>query len=292
MAFEKGLNSVFIAPEVQDAKRTSQVGPASDVWSLGVILYLLHSGGNRRLGAESLNFKEDCWSFCPIHLLNLVQSCLHETPAERPTVLSLLNSVFIRERDLAKDLLGTFQWSSSGVLEQYHLSALLDTLVCRQVEFYRAEADRLISARRAIEQSKQDTPPKGAKSHSQAEGDSASAEFKREFGEFQSEMFMQIHSRSQKQSQFNSEARKWQQEEWLDQVDDQLNQFTQHQGRQIERSLLLGVLKLNKSLINDKKRGDLKDVVTFYTNFIHEVSQAENLFVGVEEIKAIFANLG
>ena len=105
-------------------------------------------------------------------------------------------------------------------------------------------------------------------------------------------MFMQIHSRSQKQSQFNSEARKWQQEEWLDQVDDQLNQFTQHQGRQIERSLLLGVLKLNKSLINDKKRGDLKDVVTFYTNFIHEVSQAENLFVGVEEIKAIFANLG
>ena len=161
---------------------------------------MLHSGGNRRLGAESLNFKEDCWSFCQIHLLNLVQSCLHETPSERPTVHSLLNSVFIRERDLSKDLLGTFQWSSSGVLEQYHLSSLLDTLVCRQIEFYRAETDRLISARRAIEQSKQDTPPKGAKSDSQAEGDSASTEFKREFGEFQSEMFIQIHSRSQKQS--------------------------------------------------------------------------------------------
>jgi hypothetical protein len=45
-------------------------------------------------------------------------------------------------------------------------------------------------------------------------------------------------------------------------------------------------------LVIDKKRGDLKDVVTFYNNFIHEVSQAETLSVGVDEIKAIFAKLG
>ena len=82
-----GINRLFCAPEVQ-ANRENCTKKA-DVWSLGVILYFLVTGGSEnRLKSTNkkpqiYNFKEPAWKNMHKDVIEFVENCIHIDSAKR-----------------------------------------------------------------------------------------------------------------------------------------------------------------------------------------------------------------
>ena len=73
-----GVNLLFLAPEYFGGDRMDW---SADIWSLGVILYLLITGGvnSKRRGSfnEPRDFREIVWHSLDRDLVNFVKSMVH-----------------------------------------------------------------------------------------------------------------------------------------------------------------------------------------------------------------------
>ena len=57
-SYISGVDRIFLAPEISQYKMT----PKSDVWSIGVLIYLLITGGvTDKRHEEFFNFQEPIW---------------------------------------------------------------------------------------------------------------------------------------------------------------------------------------------------------------------------------------
>lgn len=74
-----GIDRIFLAPEVITTTQTSTNNPRSDTWSLGIILYLLITGGLSDNGSDKIIF--DLGEFegaLSDKLRNFVENCLDD----------------------------------------------------------------------------------------------------------------------------------------------------------------------------------------------------------------------
>jgi serine/threonine protein kinase len=69
----------YMAPEQRDVDRFGELGPAADVWGLGVTLYESIAGPRPGRGARPFDRR------VPAPLASAVLSCLEPRPADRPT---------------------------------------------------------------------------------------------------------------------------------------------------------------------------------------------------------------
>ena len=87
-----GVDRLFLAPELS----MNNMGPKCDVWSIGVILYLLVTGGVKEKRAEEFfDFKEAIWFNVSEELSELVRMAVIVQPAQRATIDVMLFSEFI-----------------------------------------------------------------------------------------------------------------------------------------------------------------------------------------------------
>jgi serine/threonine protein kinase len=111
----------YMAPEQCDPERFAEIGPASDVWGLGVTLYEAMSrslpfpapvtptssgdGKYPQLGSDPLPLSNDV----PPDLADAVLSCLERRPADRPTAQELARTIEPWVASLPKPRLGLFR---------------------------------------------------------------------------------------------------------------------------------------------------------------------------------------
>ncbi|CAI2367388.1 unnamed protein product [Moneuplotes crassus] len=95
----------YVAPEVFD---NNGYGSECDIWSLGVIMYILLSGylpfhgSNLAEICESIiekepNFDRDCWKNISNEAIDLIKSCLQKDPKSRVTASEALDSKWFSE---------------------------------------------------------------------------------------------------------------------------------------------------------------------------------------------------
>ena len=95
-----GVDRLFIAPELYKKK---EVSPLNDVYSIGIILYLLITGGrNKKKNEEKFDFREDVWLTVSEDLTEFMLACTADNPRKRMSISDLQDHPFIKMKNLGK----------------------------------------------------------------------------------------------------------------------------------------------------------------------------------------------
>ena len=82
-----------MAPELSQYK----MGPKSDAWSIGILIYLLITGGvTDKRHEEFFDFKEPIWFNISEELKDFVISAVTVDPLQRSSIDGLLSTEFIQ----------------------------------------------------------------------------------------------------------------------------------------------------------------------------------------------------
>ena len=90
-----GIDRIFMAPEIVSG---GEIGAKADVWSLGVMLYLLITGGIVDNNTDTVHFyfDEPVWGYFKDDLRLFVESCLEVEPSRRFSVKELEGHAFMQ----------------------------------------------------------------------------------------------------------------------------------------------------------------------------------------------------
>lgn len=87
-----GVDRIYMAPELNSFK----MSPKSDVWSIGIIIYLLVTGGvTDKRHEEFFDFKEAIWFNISEELKEFILSAVTVDPKMRGSIDDLLEMEFI-----------------------------------------------------------------------------------------------------------------------------------------------------------------------------------------------------
>ena len=91
-----GVDRLFIAPEMISKK---EISPLNDVWSIGVILYLLITGGGSNdTNAElKFTFEEEKWNIVSDSLMDFVIGCCQPDSKKRMSIMMLQEHSFLQD---------------------------------------------------------------------------------------------------------------------------------------------------------------------------------------------------
>ena len=91
-SYISGVDRIFLAPEISQYK----MGPKCDSWSIGVLIYLLITGGVMdKRHEEFFDFKEPIWFNISEELKDFVIGAVTVDPQQRPSIDELLGTEFI-----------------------------------------------------------------------------------------------------------------------------------------------------------------------------------------------------
>jgi serine/threonine protein kinase len=118
----------YMAPEQCDPERWSEIGPASDVWGLGVTVHEAFTGElpYPRPSAErphpQLTYQPRVAEEVPLVLEGLLESCLESRPADRPTAAELGDALEPLVDALPPPRIGPFRPGGRRLLERLESS--------------------------------------------------------------------------------------------------------------------------------------------------------------------------
>lgn len=119
----------FVAPEV--LKRQGY-DLACDIWSLGVLLYIMLSGRTpfastpndspevilKRIGSGHIDFSSGRWSLISAPVKELLRQMLHIVPENRPTATQILEHSWVRDQFAGRVQLTEYGGGSDGAAGQ------------------------------------------------------------------------------------------------------------------------------------------------------------------------------
>lgn len=93
-----GIDRLFLAPELY--RQDNKVSELNDVWSIGVMLYLLITGGSDdKRSQETFDFREQQWMSVSTELVEFIKACVTSDPKRRSPVRDLLKNIFIKQHE-------------------------------------------------------------------------------------------------------------------------------------------------------------------------------------------------
>lgn len=144
----------YVAPEVLDG---SGYDHECDIWSLGVIMYILLSGylpfyGNtldeiyNKIMEEEPSFDRECWKNISDEAIKLLKKCLTRKPKNRITASKALESEWFKEvhekedNILSDDVLQSLKsYEANSLLKKEAMSLLIKMLKDDEIEYLREQ---------------------------------------------------------------------------------------------------------------------------------------------------------
>jgi serine/threonine protein kinase len=126
------VDRIYIAPELNNYK----TGPKCDVWSIGIVLYLLITGGIQdKRHEEFFDFKEAVWFSVSEELKEFMLMALVVDPRQRASLDQLLSTEFIssaRQSSLdSTPLAETNLAEGGGNMYKFYMAHCINEVICR-----------------------------------------------------------------------------------------------------------------------------------------------------------------
>jgi serine/threonine protein kinase len=111
----------FVAPELS-------ITPQVDIYSLGIIVYLLLSGGSKQF-----NFKEPCWTSCSFEIRDFISKCIDPNPQKRHTASQLEQHEFVAQKQPIMELTDFTALDYGCNLLRINLQVCIKALILRHL---------------------------------------------------------------------------------------------------------------------------------------------------------------
>ena len=139
-----GVNLLFLDPAYYKVSDKDDFDWSVDVWSVGVILYLLITGGvdgsDDEEHYEPFDFREGIWYDLDESIMNFVKQMVQERPDNRASIDTLLKHDFIekyRGGQLWNKLLAeTYMGPLDAIMYKFYVAYLINELMSNQMRFF------------------------------------------------------------------------------------------------------------------------------------------------------------